>query len=113
VRVVGVMVGVGVGLGVGLGVGEGVGLGVGLGLGEGVGLGVGVGVGPLNVTVIVAPPEATAAQGFVVPEQVVELQPDVALQPPNVDPGLALAVNVIVAPLTLVVIFGKHVLKTV
>ena len=102
-----------VGVGVGVGVGVAVGVGVGVGVGVAVGVGVGVGVGELNVTVIAALPAATPVQGFVVPEQVVGLKLLTKLQPPNVDPPLAVAVNVIVAPLSEVVIFGEHVLFTV
>jgi len=68
---------------------------------------------PLNVTVIAALPAATPVQGVVVPEQVVGLKLLTALQPPNVDTPLALALNVIIAPLTEVLIFGEHVLFTV
>ena len=85
-----------VGEGVGVGVGDGVGLGEGVGLGDGDD--VGVGVPPLNVTVIVGLPEAIPLQGFVVPVQV-ELKLLTKLQPPKVDPGLATALNVTVAPL--------------
>ena len=83
------------------------------GVGVGVGDGVGLGVPPLNVTVIAALGPATPLQGFVVPEQVVAPKSVTALQPPNVDPPLAVALNVIVAPLAVVVIFGEHVLFTV
>jgi hypothetical protein len=113
VRFVAAGVGVGVGDGVGLGEGDGVGLGEGDGVGLGEGDGVGLGVPPLNVTVIAALGPATPSQGFVVPEQVVAPKSVTALQPPNVDPPLAVALNVIVAPLAVVVIFGEHVLFTV
>src|SRR5689334_19898334 len=90
-RFVGEGVGVGVGDGVGLGVGLGEGLGEGVGLGEGDG--VGLGVPPLNVTVSVALLPAVPEQGFVVPEQVKPVQLVAPLQPPNVDPPVAVAVN--------------------
>src|SRR5436190_61015 len=64
---------------------------------------------PLNVTVNAALLPATPVQGVVVPEQVVGLKSVTRLQPPNVDPPLALALSVIVAALAEVVIFGEHV----
>ena len=68
---------------------------------------------PLNVTVSAALLPRMAEHGFVVPEHVEELRLPGALQPPNVDPPLGLALNVTVAPLSDVVIFGEHVLVTV
>ena len=65
------------------------------------------------MTVIAALPPAVPVQGFVVPEQVVGLKLLTALQPPNVDPPLAVAVNVMTAALTEVEIFGVQVLITV
>ena len=67
----------------------------------------------LNVTVNIAPPPKMAEHGFVVPEHVEELRLPGALQPTNVEPPLGLALNVTVAPLSEVVIFGEHVLVTV
>ena len=64
------------------------------------------------MTVIAALPPAVPVQGFVVPEQVVGLKV-LPLQPPNVDPPLAVAVNVMTAALTEVEIFGVQVLITV
>jgi hypothetical protein len=95
-----------VGEGVGVGVGDGVGLGEGVGLGDGDG--VGLGVPPLNVTVSSALLPAVPWQGFVVPEQVKLVQLMGLLQPPNVDPPLAVALNVITAALSVVLIFGEH-----
>jgi hypothetical protein len=68
---------------------------------------------PLKVTVRAGLPPRTALQGFVVPVQVEELRLAAALQPPNVDPPLALALNVTVAPLSVVVMLGEQVFVTV
>lgn len=69
---------------------------------------------PLNVTVSVALEPKTALHGFVVPEHVDgPLRSFWLLQPAKVDPGLAVARNVTVAPLSDVVMFGLHVLVTV
>jgi hypothetical protein len=72
-----------------------------------------VAVNALNVTVRLGLPLATALQGFVLPVQVEGLRLAEALQPPNVDPAEAVAVNVTVAPLSEVVKLGEHVLVTV
>ena len=66
-----------------------------------------------KVTVSVGFPPSTAEQGFVVPLQVDELRFSCPLQPPKEDPTLGLALNVTVAPLSEVVMFGLHLLVTV
>ncbi|HYT56145.1 MAG TPA: hypothetical protein VEQ38_15675 [Verrucomicrobiae bacterium] len=70
-------------------------------------------VAAVKVTVSAGPPLNTALHGLVVPEQVEELRFAWPLQPANVDPLPALALNVTVAPLSEVVILGTHVLVTV
>src|SRR5215217_7967602 len=70
-------------------------------------------VPPLNVTVIVGFDPKTALQGFVVPVHVEALTLSWALQPPNVDPTLATALNVTVAALSEVEMLGKQVVVTV
>jgi len=67
----------------------------------------------LNVTVSVGLEPNTALHGFVVPVQLEELRLFGALQPAKVDPPLAVATKVTVAPLSEVVILGEHVLLTV
>jgi hypothetical protein len=68
---------------------------------------------PLKVTVIVPLAPKTRLQGLVVPLQVEELAFVTPLHPPKVDPTLAVAKKVIVAPLFEVVMLGKQVLVTV
>ena len=68
---------------------------------------------PLKVTVIVPLLPNTRLQGLVVPVHVFELALVIPLHPAKVDPTLGVAKNVIVAPLSEVVMFGKHVLETV
>ena len=68
---------------------------------------------PLNVTVRVGLAPSTALHGLVVPEQVDELRLAAPLHPPNVEPTLATALKVTVAPLSEVVMFGKQVAETV
>lgn len=72
-----------------------------------------VAVAPLNVTVSAGLAPKTALQGLVVPVHVEELRLAGALQPPNVEPPVALALNVTVAPLSDVVMLGEHVPLTV
>src|SRR5688572_6613889 len=68
---------------------------------------------PLNVTVRAGLAPSTALHGLVVPVQVDELRLAGRLHPPNVEPTLATALKVTVAPLSEVVMFGKQVAETV
>ena len=76
-----------------------------------------VAVWALKVTVRSPLPVNVPVQGFVVPGVVVVAQVVVTrfglLQLTKVDPVAGVALNVIVAPLTFVVMFGEHVLVTV
>src|SRR5690242_16238695 len=62
----------------------------------------------LKVTVRAGLPLNTALQGFVVPVHVLGLRLEGRLQPANVDPPVAVARNVTVAPLSDVVMFGEQ-----
>ena len=72
---------------------------------------------PLNVTVSDGLPPRTAVHGFVrsgvASEHVEELRLAAPLQPAKTDPAAGVALNVTVAPLSEMVMFGKHVLPTV
>lgn len=68
---------------------------------------------PLNVTVRDGLAPRTALHGFVVPKHVEELRFVCPLQPAKVDVPFGVARNVTVAPLSEVVIFGRHVVVTV
>jgi hypothetical protein len=67
----------------------------------------------LKVTVMAPPEPKTSEQGFVVPVHVLLDAFATPLHPANVEPPFAVALNVIVAALSDVVMFGEHVLVTV